>query len=120
VNDADRLADAGISVRLVKGAYVESAADAHPWGPATDDAYATLALRLAAAGTDLALATHDTALRARLLGDLPRARCELLLGIRPHDATALAAAGHDVRIYVPFGPDWFRYHMRRRAEAQGA
>ena len=32
---------------------------------------------------------------------------------------ALTAAGHDVRVYVPFGPDWFRYFMRRRAEARG-
>jgi proline dehydrogenase len=118
-NDADRLAEAGVPVRLVKGAYVEPAAVAHPWGPQTDDAYTALALRLAAAGTDIALATHDAPLRERLLADLPHARCELLLGLRPDDAAALVAAGRDVRIYVPFGPHWFRYFMRRRAEAQG-
>lgn len=111
--DAARLAAAGVSVRLVKGAYVE--ADALPWGAPTDAAYAALAHRLAGAGVDVALATHDPALRAVL----PGARCELLLGVRPEDAVALAAAGRDTRVYVPFGPDWLRYFLRRRAEAEG-
>jgi proline dehydrogenase len=117
--DADRLAAAGVPVRLVKGAYVESPADALPWGEPTDAAFATLAHRLHRAGVDVALATHDRALRDRLLLELPGARCELLLGIRPTDAAALAAAGCNVRIYVPYGDAWFRYFMRRRAEAQG-
>ena len=72
------------------------------------------------AAPGLALATHDAALRDTLLAALPGARCELLLGVRPADALALAAAGRDVRVYVPFGEQWFRYFMRRRAEAQGA
>jgi len=118
--DADRLAAAGVPVRLVKGAYVESPADALPWGEPTDAAYAELARRLSEAGTDIALATHDRALRDRLLAQLPTARCELLLGVRPHDATALATEGRDVRVYVPYGPAWFRYLMRRRAESQRA
>ena len=116
--DADRLADAGVPVRLVKGAYVER--DALPWGPPTDAAYVALAHRLHAGGAGLALATHDGPLRDPLLAALPGARCELLLGVRPHDAVALAAAGHEVRVYVPFGEQWFRYFMRRRAESQGA
>ena len=109
--DAERLAEAGIPVRLVKGAYVESAADARPWGPETDAAYAALARRLHAAGVDVALATHDVELRA----GLPDGRREQLLGVRP-----AAASGRDMRIYVPYGPDWFRYFMRRRAESRGA
>jgi proline dehydrogenase len=118
--DAERLAAAGVPVRLVKGAYVESPADALPWGPPTDDAYAALARQLTNAGVDVALATHDAPLRARLLAELPNARCELLLGILPDDAVALAAAGRDTRVYVPYGPDWLRYFLRRRAESQGA
>jgi proline dehydrogenase len=118
--DADRLAAAGVPVRLVKGAFVESAADALPWGEPTDAAYAELARRLLAAGADVALATHDRTLRDRLLTELPPARCELLLGVRPRDASALAAEGRDVPVYVPYGPAWFRYFMRLRAEAQGA
>jgi proline dehydrogenase len=116
--DAERLAAAGISVRLVKGAYVESGA--LPWGPPTDDAYAALAHQLTSAGADVALATHDAPLRARLLGELPNARCELLLGILADDAVALAAAGRDTRVYVPYGPHWLRYFLRRLAESEGA
>jgi proline dehydrogenase len=118
--DADRLAAAGVPVRLVKGAYVEGPAVARPWGPETDRAYAALARRLAADGVEVALATHDAALRDELLADLPHASCELLLGVRGEDARALARAGRAVRLYVPFGPDWLVYLMRRRAEAQGA
>jgi proline dehydrogenase len=118
--DADRLAAEGVAVRLVKGAYVERPAEARPWGPPTDRAYVAVARRLRGAGVDLALATHDAPLRAELLAEMPDARCEFLLGVDPTGAAALAAAGHDVRVYVPFGRDWFRYLMRRRAEAQGA
>jgi proline dehydrogenase len=46
--------------------------------------------------------------------------CELLLGVGGSDAVALARAGRRVRIYVPFGENWFRYLMRRLAEAEGA
>jgi proline dehydrogenase len=112
--DADRLAAAGVPVRLVKGAYVEDPAVAHAWGGPTDRAFAELARRLE--GADVALATHDAA----LWGASSSARCELLLGVRPADAVTLAAAGRDTRVYVPYGPDWFRFFMRRRAEAQGA
>jgi proline dehydrogenase len=119
-HDADRLAAAGVPVRLVKGAYPEPPRLAHPWGPRTDAAFADLAGRLHAAGVDVALATHDHALRSALLAELRGARCETLLGIDPAGTAALAAAGRDVRVYVAFGPDWLRYLMRRRAESQGA
>jgi len=118
--DALRLAEAGIPVRLVKGAYVEDAAVALPWGAETDAAYARIALALGEAGATVRLATHDDALHGLLLPALPEADCELLLGVRPDRARALVAAGRRVRVYVPYGPDWFRYFMRRRAEAQGA
>jgi proline dehydrogenase len=118
--DAERLAAAGVPVRLVKGAFVESPAQALPWGAATDAAYAELARQLTAAGADVGLATHDARLRTELLRELPNARCELLYGILPHDAVALAAAGHDTRVYVPYGPEWLRYFLRRMAESEGA
>ncbi len=104
--DAMRLDAEGVPIRLVKGAYVER--NAHPWGPATDHAYAELARR----HPDAALATHDEA----LLASLPHARVEHLLGIGP----ATPRPGRRTRVYVPYGRDWFRYFMRRRAEAQGA
>jgi proline dehydrogenase len=113
--DAQRLAAAGVPVRLVKGAYVEASAVAHPYGPQTDAAFGALAAQLHAAGATVLLATHDPALR----DVLPDAPVEMLLGVRSQDAVALAAAGRDVRIYAPYGHDWLRYLLRRRAEAEG-
>ncbi len=118
--DADRLAAAGVPVRLVKGAYVERSDVARPWGRETDVAFAMLAHRLADAGAEVALATHDRVLRERLLADLPEAGCELLLGVHADQAMELAGRGRHVRIYVPYGDDWLRYLLRRRAEAVGA
>ncbi len=110
--DIRRLVDGGVSVRLVKGAYVEP--DALPWGPPTDEAFLALAALLDELGADYALATHDDAMRA------PAPRYEQLLGVRPEAARRLAAEGRAVRLYVPYGSRWFRYWARRRAEALGA
>ena len=118
--DAERLAGAGLHVRLVKGAYVEASDVARPYGEETDLAYIRLAHRLAESGEPLALATHDRPLREALLRGLPDAECELLLGVRSEDAEQLARDGHTVRLYVPFGEGWFRYWMRRLAESRGA
>jgi proline dehydrogenase len=118
--DAERLAEVGLHVRLVKGAYIESPALARPYGEETDLAFVRLAHRLADAGVPLALATHDRVLRASLLGALPGVECELLLGVRGDDADRLAQQGRTVRLYVPFGDGWFRYWMRRLAESRGA
>lgn len=121
IADVDRLAAAGVPIRLVKGAYLEPPGTAHPHGPATDAAFASLALRLARSGTDVRIATHDPDLRERLLsaGAAPSG-VEMLLGVRGRDAVALRDRGVPVGLYVPFGPHWFRYLMRRRAEAVGA
>ncbi len=118
-DDAQRLADAGVPVRLVKGAYVEPTSIAHPYGEETDAAFARLAQQLHEAGAALALATHDRVLRAALLPGLPDAGVEQLLGVRPADAEELVRQGRRVRVYVPYGEGWFRYWMRRVAEAQG-
>lgn len=118
--DADRLAEAGVPVRLVKGAYMEPSEVALPWGEACDVAYVHLAHRLHAAGAKVALGTHDPVIRESLLAALPGVSVEMLLGVRPEDAQALVRRGHHVRIYVPFGNDWFRYWLRRVAEGRGA
>jgi proline dehydrogenase len=117
--DADRLAEAGVPVRLVKGAYVEDPAVARPWGERTDLAFLELAHRLHAAGAELAIATHDPVLREALLAALPGIGVEMLLGVRETDAHALARRGVALRIYVPYGGAWFRYAMRRWAESAG-
>lgn len=115
-DDAQRLDAAGVPVRLVKGAYVEPASAAYAYGPDTDAAWLELATTLARPR----LATHDAALRSLALerrgAETP---CEVLLGIDPSGARQLAASGTPVMAYVPFGPDWLRYALRRRAEAQG-
>jgi proline dehydrogenase len=110
--DADALADAGVHVRLVKGAYVEETG-AHPFGEPTDVAFLSLGFRLAERGAAWSMATHDGRLREALL-------LEQLLGVRPEALDELHDRGVPTRAYVPYGPDWFRYWMRRLAESRGA
>jgi proline dehydrogenase len=114
------LVEAGIAVRLVKGAYVEGSQQAHPYGDETDIAYVRLAHELHGAGARFALATHDPVIREALLAALGPTPVEMLLGVREEDARALVGRGVPIRLYVPFGRRWFRYWMRRVAEAQGA
>jgi proline dehydrogenase len=118
--DAGTLAEAGVPIRLVKGAYVETPAVARPWGEETDLAFVQLAYRLHRAGATLSLGTHDRVLREALLPAMPGITVEVLLGVRPEDHAGLVERGIPVRVYVPYGNDWFRYAMRRAAEARGA
>ena len=117
--DWQALVASGVAIRLVKGAYVENAATAYRYGEDVDLAYLRLARDVHAAGGRLALATHDPVLREALLG-LEGVAVEMLLGVRTADAHDLVARGIPVRLYVPYGRDWFRYWMRRVAESQGA
>lgn len=117
--DAAALMEAGVPIRLVKGAYVESGAVAHRFGEPANLAFVKLAHDLHHAGATLSLGTHDPVLREALLPAMPGVGVEMLLGVRPEDQVALAARGIPVRVYVPFGPEWFRYAMRRLAESRG-
>ncbi|MGI8723597.1 MAG: proline dehydrogenase family protein [Geodermatophilaceae bacterium] len=117
--DLDRLVGAGVHIRLVKGAYVEPHSRALPYGEPTDIAYVRLAHRLAAAGGECALATHDGVVREALLTALGPVAVEQLLGVRPEVLDDLVTRRVPVRVYVPFGGDWFRYWMRRVAESRG-
>lgn len=117
--DADRLADADIPIRLVKGAYIEGPEVALPYGEPTDLAYLALAEQLAARRAHVLLATHHGLLREACRRSLPDAPIEMLLGVRTASARNLAGNGVPVRIYIPYGPGWFRYAMRRAAEARG-
>lgn len=119
-HDGTRLVAAGIPIRLVKGAYVETSHQAYPWGEETDRAYIRLAHQLRSDGADLALATHDFVTLDALIAALGQMPVELLLGVRNEFAADLVRAGHKVRLYVPFGDGWFRYWMRRVAESRGA
>jgi len=115
--DADALAEAGVHVRLVKGAYLE-ATGARPYGEATDVAVLGLGFHLADRGADWSLATHDGRLREALLlahGPVP---VEQLFGVRPEILDELHTRGIPTRVYLPYGPDWFRYWLRRLAESR--
>jgi proline dehydrogenase len=118
--DAGTLAEAGVPIRLVKGAYVEAPAVARRWGEETSLAFVELAHRLHRAGATVSLATQDRVLREALLPAMPGVEVEMLLGVRPEDHAGLVTRGIPVRVYVPYGEDWFRYAMRRAAEARGA
>lgn len=117
--DAERLASAGVPIRLVKGAYVEPSGIAVPYGEDTDLAYLSIAHRLAELEAEVFLATHDSVLREASRLMLPSSPVEMLLGVRPELAETLADRGVPVRVYVPYGPQWFRYAMRRLAESRG-
>jgi proline dehydrogenase len=116
VADCTRLSAAGVPIRLVKGAY-DPGADGVGDPAAVDAAYLALASTLLATSLPLAFGTHDerilTQLAERSRG---RAEAQLLYGVRSDLADRLATAGWRVRIYTPYGPDWWPYSLRRMAE----
>lgn len=118
-HDSRRLVEAGVPIRLVKGAYVEASEVAHAWGEPVDVAFVRLAHQLSEWGGDLTLATHDPVIREALLPALDDVGIEMLLGVRTDDALDLVERGIRVRMYVPYGGEWFRYWMRRVAEGIG-
>jgi proline dehydrogenase len=110
-------------VRLCKGAYQEPADVAFPRKRDVDANYAACMERLLQDGNAPAFATHDARLiahgrtLARRLG-LPAGRYEfqMLYGVRRDLQHALRRGGERVRVYVPFGDQWYPYLMRRLAE----
>ncbi|MBV9819278.1 MAG: proline dehydrogenase family protein [Solirubrobacterales bacterium] len=117
--DAEAFGDAGVHVRLVKGAYLESAGS-HPHGEATDMSFLRLGFGLAERGGPWSAATHDGRMREALLLAHGEIDVEQLLGVRPDVVDQLRDRGVPTRVYVPFGGEWFRYWMRRVAESRGA
>jgi proline dehydrogenase len=117
--DVQTLIDAGVHVRLVKGAYLEKTG-ARPLGEATDIAFLQLGFRLAQRGASWSMATHDGRVREALLLALGPIAVEQLLGVRPQALEDLRRRAIPTRVYLPYGPDWFRYWMRRVAESRRA
>lgn len=121
--DVRRLSAAGASLRLCKGAYAEPAAVAYQARDQVDASFAACAEYLLSDGTYPRFATHDHRLirhiinLARLLGrSADDYEFQMLFGVRPQLQDQLVAAGHRVRVYVPFGEQWYPYFMRRLAE----
>ncbi|MGP3968514.1 proline dehydrogenase family protein [Streptomyces sp. 6N223] len=121
--DCQVLTAAGARVRLVKGAYREPAAVAYSGRREVDRAYVRC-LKVLLAGPGYAMvATHDPrllavaqALAARSGRDRDAYEFQMLFGVREAEQRRLAEQGHRVRVYVPYGTDWYAYFMRRLAE----
>ncbi len=123
VDDAKRLVDQGIRIRLCKGAYQEPASIAFPEKADVDRNYADLMVYLATSGVFCGMATHDEAIIERMCSivnerELPKDWFEfqMLYGVRRDLQRRLVAEGYGVRVYLPFGPEWYPYFMRRLAE----
>jgi proline dehydrogenase len=121
--DVDVLIDERARIRLCKGAYVEPANVAFPDKADVDAAYERLMTRLLRDGTFPAIATHDERLIAKAVtlvreeGIAPdRFEFQMLFGVRRDLQERLLRAGFGVRVYVPFGTQWYPYFMRRLAE----
>ncbi|MDH4042871.1 MAG: proline dehydrogenase family protein [Gemmatimonadota bacterium] len=121
--DIEALLDVGARVRLVKGAYKEPEAIAFPDKRDVDAVFARCSERMLERGNYPAFATHDEALithvkeHARAKGIGPeRYEFQMLYGVRRDLQDALRQEGYNVRVYVPYGTEWYPYLMRRLAE----
>jgi proline dehydrogenase len=121
--DCKDLATAGSRVRLCKGAYDEPASVAFTDPDEVDRSYVRCLSTLVAGEGYPMVATHDPRLidiAAALVSREGRARgtyeYQMLYGVRPEAQRRLAARGETVRVYVPYGQEWYGYLMRRLAE----
>ena len=121
--DVRRVSAIGGRIRLVKGAYKEPKTVAYQKKVDVDEAFVRLMQQLLDEGLYPAIATHDPAMIDRTKAyaaekGYPKDRFEfqMLYGIRRDLQTSLTAEGYRMRIYVPFGKQWFPYFMRRLGE----
>jgi proline dehydrogenase len=121
--DIDQLVAEGIRVRLCKGAYKEPAEVAFPSKADVDRNYIELSRTLLASPIYHGLATHDEAMVAAAKAFASEQRIEpsrfefqMLYGVRRDLQRKLVREGYHVRVYVPFGREWYPYFMRRLAE----
>ncbi|MDP6335126.1 MAG: proline dehydrogenase family protein [Nitrospinaceae bacterium] len=124
--DVERLLDQGISIRLCKGAYKESATNA--WTSMEDIRanFLTLAKIILKEGFLPAIATHDEYILTEILEFVKKENIspksfyfEMLYGVRRDIHKALLDKGYQVRIYVPYGKSWLPYTLRRLTEKKG-
>ena len=121
--DIDRLLAEGIRIRLCKGAYQEPANLAFPEKADVDGNFVKLMQVLLPSGVYHGIATHDekmidaTCRFAKERGIAPdKFEFQMLYGVRRDLQKSLVAAGYRLRVYIPFGTDWYPYFMRRLAE----
>lgn len=121
--DLERVNAVGARIRLVKGAYKEPKAVAYQDKSDVDSAFVRQMQRLLDVGVYPAIATHDPAMIAATRAyaaekqyGKDRFEFQMLYGIRRDLQTRLVAEGYRVRLYVPYGRQWFPYFMRRLGE----
>ncbi|WP_031468494.1 proline dehydrogenase family protein [Sciscionella sediminilitoris] len=123
LEDCEQLAEQGARVRLCKGAYAEPATVAYTSAEEVSRNYIRCADALLGGEGYPMFATHDPALlgilgeRVAQHGRTPdRFEYQMLYGVRPDEQRKLRAEGNTVRVYVPYGEQWYGYLMRRLAE----
>jgi proline dehydrogenase len=121
--DIEQLLAGGIRVRLCKGAYKEPAEVAFPRKADVDSNYIRLSCMLLDSPVYHGLATHDEAMIAEARSfasqhgiDPSRFEFQMLFGVRRDLQRKLVREGYNVRVYIPFGREWYPYFMRRLAE----
>lgn len=126
-NDVDNLVKRGVNIRIVKGAYREPTSAVFTTKKDVDGNFVALVDRMLSEdaiknGCKVAIATHDEKItkkceeiiKERVIGR-DRYEFQMLYGIR-RDLQRELAKNHDVRVYVPYGTEWYPYFMRRLAE----
>ena len=122
-DDARRMAELGAPVRVCKGAYDEPEDVAYQRKDEVDASFVRMLEVLVPSESPTAVATHDEAMVAAALDEMARSdlgpgevEFQMLYGVRRDYQRELAGGGHPVRIYVPYGSEWYPYLMRRMAE----
>ena len=122
-SDTERAIEQRVRVRLCKGAYKEPASVAYPDKKDVDANYVKCMHALLERGNYPAIATHDPAIIdeakafAKARGIAPqRFEFQMLYGVRRDLQDRLVRDGYNLRVYVPFGTQWYPYLMRRLAE----
>ena len=123
LDDVVRLTEAGVSVRLCKGIYDEPRRIAYKDFDTVRENFRLLLEELLRGGSYVGIATHDEflvwhALRLIHQLEVPKSRYEfqMLLGVDEELRGILVGAGHKLRVYVPYGEDWYEYSSRRLKE----
>lgn len=121
--DVRKMIELQARTRLVKGAYLEPSTVAFPDKRKVDEAYVRLAKELLLEGYYPALATHDERIIAELLAFIKergiaasKFEFQMLYGVRRDLHERLRSQGYNMRVYVPFGDQWYPYFTRRLAE----
>jgi proline dehydrogenase len=123
IEDVQNIIESGFSVRLCKGIYDEPRSIAYKDFDTVRQNYIFLLDELLKGGVYVGIATHDEfliwhALRLIHQLEIPEDRYEfqMLLGVDEQLRSILVGAGHKLRVYVPFGEDWYEYSTRRLKE----